>query len=141
MSEISPINIAESPEGDRRAVRGQPRVWLRLEGAAALILAVAIYAMSGHSWVLFAILFLAPDIAFIAYLAGPAIGGGCYNVVHTYVCPIVLGFVLHVLGISIAIPLIWVAHIGMDRALGYGLKYPDGFAHAHLGCLGKQRTP
>ncbi|MCS4316879.1 hypothetical protein M2407_001178 [Serratia sp. BIGb0234] len=34
--------------------------------------------------------------------------------------------------------LIWGAHIGFDRALGYGLKYASGFADTHLGGLGRK---
>jgi hypothetical protein len=32
--------------------------------------------------------------------------------------------------------LIWLAHIGIDRALGYGLKYASGFGFTHLGRIG-----
>jgi hypothetical protein len=34
---------------------------------------------------------------------------------------------------------IWIAHIGFDRALGYGLKYGSGFTHTHLGRIGRDR--
>jgi hypothetical protein len=30
-----------------------------------------------------------------------------------------------------------MAHIGIDRALGYGLKYSAGFGFTHLGRIGK----
>ena len=30
------------------------------------------------------------------------------------------------------VALIWLAHIGMDRLLGYGLKYPSAFKDTHL---------
>jgi hypothetical protein len=36
--------------------------------------------------------------------------------------------------------IILFAHISMDRALGYGLKYEDSFHHTHLGIIGKQNT-
>jgi hypothetical protein len=35
------------------------------------------------------------------------------------------------------IAMIWLAHIGFDRALGYGLKYASGFGFTHLGRIGK----
>jgi len=38
------------------------------------------------------------------------------------------------------IALIWFAHIGIDRALGYGLKYTSGFKDTHLGRLGGSQT-
>ena len=37
--------------------------------------------------------------------------------------------------ITLAIGLIWLAHIGFDRLIGYGLKYETGFRHTHLGVL------
>jgi hypothetical protein len=33
-----------------------------------------------------------------------------------------------------------MAHIGLDRALGYGLKLPDDFRHTHLGTIGADRS-
>ncbi|MDD9911252.1 MAG: DUF4260 family protein, partial [Ahrensia sp.] len=38
---------------------------------------------------------------------------------------------------SLAIALIWAAHISGDRALGYGLKYESNFKHTHLGKIGR----
>jgi Domain of unknown function (DUF4260) len=32
-----------------------------------------------------------------------------------------------------ALALVWLAHIGLDRLFGMGLKYNDGFTHTHLG--------
>ena len=37
----------------------------------------------------------------------------------------------------LAAGLIWCAHIGFDRALGYGLKYSQGFGCTHLGLIGR----
>ena len=37
----------------------------------------------------------------------------------------------------LSLAMIWLAHIGIDRALGYGLKYQTGFAFTHLGRIGK----
>ena len=39
--------------------------------------------------------------------------------------------------LAAAAGLVWLAHIGMDRLLGYGLKYDDHFQHTHLGLIGK----
>jgi hypothetical protein len=36
----------------------------------------------------------------------------------------------------LSIAMIWLAHIGIDRALGYGLKYATGFGFTHLGRIG-----
>jgi Domain of unknown function (DUF4260) len=118
------------------AVTGNMRRWLRLEGLAVLSAAVLIYARGRHSWLLFVILFLAPDLSFTGYALGPRRGAVIYNLFHSYILPIALGCAMWLAGRSIAIPLIWTAHIGFDRLLGYGLKYPTGFKDTHLGKLG-----
>ena len=119
------------------AVRGAIRNWLRIEGLAALIFAAVLFARLEYSWALFAILFLAPDVSFAGYLAGPRAGAAAYNLLHSYAGPLLLGIVLLLTGYSVAVPLIWVAHVGFDRALGYGLKYPAGFSDTHLGRIGR----
>ena len=100
-----------------------------------------LYARTGASWWLFAALWLVPDLSMLGYLAGTCRGARIYNAVHSYVVPGVLallGLVLHVEH-ALAIALIWANHIGVDRLLGFGLKYSDGFGWTHLGRLGKQR--
>ena len=119
------------------AVHGSVRLWLRLEGLAVLVLAVYLYARGGHSWVVFAALFFVPDISFAAYLAGPRIGAALYNVAHSYVGPLLVAVALLATGSTLMWALIWGAHIGFDRALGYGLKYPTGFRDTHLGQIGR----
>ena len=108
-------------------------VWLRLEGLAVLTLMIALYVRLDHSWATFALLFLAPDVSFIAYAAGPRVGAACYNGVHSYVGPILLALIFTASDTPLALALIWAAHIGVDRLLGFGLKYPDAFGHTHLG--------
>jgi hypothetical protein len=81
-------------------------------------------------------LFFLPDVTFLGYLAGPRLGAYCYNTIHNYALPFTAGILLHWLGRSVAVPIVWAAHIGFDRALGYGLKYAGGFGHTHLGRLG-----
>ena len=111
--------------------------WLRLEGAAVAALAVFLYAAADHSWLLFALLILAPDLSFAGYLFGPPAGAVAYNVLHSYIAPATLAIVLLLLGAPTAIPLIWAAHIGVDRLAGYGLKYPTAFHDTHLGRIGR----
>jgi hypothetical protein len=108
--------------------------WLRLEGLAVAVLGAALYARTGASWWLFAALWLAPDLSFLGYLAGPRLGAHCYNAVHSYVLPAVLAAVALMLPQAALMPfaLIWFNHIGVDRLLGYGLKYPTGFGFTHL---------
>lgn len=105
----------------------RPRPLLRLEGIAVLIAAVAWYWAIDGGWGLFALTFLAPDLAFLGFLAGARAGTAAYNLAHTYALPAGLA-VLAVIGASRPAglaALIWMAHIGFDRALGFGLKY-DG---------------
>lgn len=120
-------------------VTGVPRMLLRAEGAALFVAAVTLYARSDTSWWLFSILFLAPDISFIAYFGGARTGAIGYNAAHTLVGPLALGVTGILLTVKVLVPLalIWIAHIGFDRLLGYGLKYGAGFAYTHLGRVGR----
>jgi hypothetical protein len=120
-------------------VTGGARLLLRLEGAALLAAMVALYAWQGTSWWLFALLFFTPDLSFAGYLLGPRPGAIVYNAVHTTIVPGALLGIGLVLGqpLAAALAVIWLAHIGFDRALGYGLKYPDGFGFTHLGRIGR----
>ncbi|HEY1922519.1 MAG TPA: DUF4260 domain-containing protein, partial [Tepidisphaeraceae bacterium] len=106
------------------SVNGNVRGWLRIEGLAVFGFALVSYLHAGHRWWLLLVLFLAPDVSFAAYAFGPRVGGAIYNLFHTYIVPLVIGCGLGLMGRSVAVPLIWVAHIGFDRFMGYGLKYP-----------------
>jgi len=130
------LSLTASPEAEFAI--GTPRALLRLEGAALGLGAVALYAAGGHSWLAFAALFLAPDLSVAAYLAGPRVGATVYNALHWTAPALALaafGWALPSSG-AFAVALIWLAHIGLDRALGYGLKYGSGFRDTHLGRLG-----
>lgn len=124
-------------------VGGAPRVILRIEGAALLACATAAYAWSGQSWWIFAVLLLAPDLSMLGYVAGPGAGAIAYNAVHTVTPPLIGLCVAAVLGQNLiaGLALIWLAHIGLDRMLGYGLKYGRGFGDTHLGTIGGVRAP
>jgi hypothetical protein len=111
-----------------------PRSLLRLEGLAVGSAALALYAHEDFGWLLFALLVLAPDLSAVGYAAGPAVGAACYDAAHTYVVPVALGVVGILTGADLAVQLalVWLVHIGFDRALGYGLKYPTHFRDTHL---------
>jgi hypothetical protein len=126
------------------AVTGSVRWWLRAEGLAALAAASALYAGTGRGWGLFAVLFLAPDLSFAGYLGGPRAGAAAYNALHSYVGPLALALVGHAVRQPALLPLayVWAAHIGFDRLVGYGLKYPTAFGDTHLGRTGPRgRAP
>jgi hypothetical protein len=114
--------------------------WLRLEGLAVAVLALALYARTGASWWLLAALWLVPDLSIAGYLAGPLWGSRAYNTVHSYLLPIALACAGLWLPYRLLLPvaLIWANHIGVDRLLGYGLKYPNGFGFTHLARPGKK---
>lgn len=115
---------------------------LRGEGLALFVAATAAYARLDLGWGEFALLFLAPDVSCLGYLAGPRWGAAAYNLAHSTILPLLLVGVGVALGLSplIAIGLIALAHIGFDRALGYGLKYPSRFQDTHLGPLGRKEA-
>jgi hypothetical protein len=117
------------------------RRWLRAEGIAVFAGGLAAWVALGAPWPWFAVLLLAPDASMLGYLRGPHAGAIAYNVVHNWATGALvlgLGLVLDVPGLALAGVLL-VSHTGMDRALGYGLKYPTGFGDTHLGRIGRRR--
>lgn len=121
------------------AVDGGVRNLLCIEGFMLLSCAMTLYWRVGGDWKQFALLFLSPDLGFAGYLAGPRVGALSYNMMHSTVAPLVLGACAVVLNshLALAVALIWMAHIGFDRALGYGLKHSRGFGFTHLGRIGR----
>jgi uncharacterized protein DUF4260 len=109
-----------------------PHLLLRLEGLAVAAGAVVLYFHQDFGWVLFVALIR--DLSFAGYTFGPKVGAIAYDVVHTEIFPIVLGTlgVVRDSGGATKVALIWLAHIGADRLLGYGLKYPSAFKDTHL---------
>ena len=121
------------------SVSGGLRTLLRLEGLTLFIGMTMLYAVWGGSWWVYAVLFLVPDLSFAGYLAGPRFGAVIYNAAHSYMAPMTLmtlGFG-NASPLTLSIAMIWLAHIGFDRTLGYGLKYQAGFGFTHLGRIGK----
>lgn len=120
---------------------GGVRVLLRLEGIALFAVATALYAQSGASWQWFALLFLAPDVSLMVYAAGARAGALAYNAAHSTIGPFILAIAARFGGehakLWLSFALVWFAHVGFDRALGYGLKYASGFRETHLGPIGK----
>jgi len=117
------------------ALTGQPLAILRAEGLALFAASLFAYSQLDGSWLLLAALFLAPDLLMLGYLANPRVGPALYNVAHTTILPLMtaVGAVLMGSTLALSLSLIWIAHIGFDRMLGYGLKYPNAFGDTHLG--------
>jgi hypothetical protein len=109
-------------------------LWLRLEGLAMLGLGVVLWGATGGHWLVFALALLVPDVGIVGYLAGPRWGAFAYDLTHNLALPVVA------VAIGIALAASWlvlvgallIAHAGMDRAIGYGLKYASGFRDTHL---------
>ncbi|HEY2385568.1 MAG TPA: DUF4260 domain-containing protein [Candidatus Binatia bacterium] len=131
----------EAIDHDDGVVRGLPRLLLRTEGGVLLAASALLYAGLGVSWTAFVVLLLVPDVAMLGYLHDTRLGAFFYNLTHTYAPPALLALIATLNGSRAAYAgaLIWLAHIGMDRLLGYGLKYPTSFHHTHLGRIGTRR--
>jgi hypothetical protein len=138
-------NPFAAPDFDMQDIRGDhyglfdpARTILRGEGLAYLVLACTLYHVLDFSWVQFACWFLLPDMAIFVYVvASPRVGMVAYNITHSSIGAVLVGlvgFLTHDV-LYWQVTLIWFAHIGFDRALGYGLKYPLGFRVTHLGVL------
>ena len=115
------------------AAQGGVLLALRMEGLAVALGAVWIYGQTGVGWGVFALCLLLPDLAMLGYLAGNRVGAVCYNLAHSYGAPLALLVLGGAEGWAVAAASLWVAHIGIDRALGYGMKYAAGFRSTHLG--------
>lgn len=134
--------VASASLNSSAATRSSSVVFLlRLEGLAAAAISAVLYARLGASWWLFAALWLAPDLSMLGYATGrPCWGARIYNAFHTYALPVLLALAALAVHARAVVPiaLIWVNHIGVDRMLGYGLKYSDGFGFTHLGRIGRK---
>ena len=110
------------------------RMFLILESIVIFIGALLIYLFLSGNWIIFLVLLFAPDIFIVGYLKNSRIGSIIYNIGHIYVWSIILiviGILID-LNLLILFSLIWIAHISMDRAMGYGLKYPSDFKDTHM---------
>ena len=122
------------PTLDRQVVR-----WLRLEGVAALVAGTVAYATLGGSWIWFLPALLLVDASAVGYLANPRLGAFTYDLAHNWA----VGLAILGLGLGLSLPVVAlagtvvIAHIGMDRSVGYGLKLGSGFKDTHLGRMGR----
>ena len=120
-------------------VTGGLRTVLRLEGLALFTGMTLLYWVWEGSWWVYAALFFVPDLSFAAYLGGPRLGAIIYNATHSYMAPMAMMTAAFATAspLILSVAMIWLAHIGFDRTLGYGLKYASGFGFTHLGRIGK----
>jgi hypothetical protein len=118
----------------------KPGILLRIEGGCVLALSILCYREVNASWILFVALLLLPDLAMLGYLRGVHVGTVLYNLVHSLTGPFLLiGYaVLERSPWLFSYGLIWTSHIGLDRLLGFGLKYPTRFNDTHLQRVARQ---
>jgi Domain of unknown function (DUF4260) len=112
---------------------------LRAESLALFVVGVLLYLQMGGNALWLLPLLLAPDISMVGYLGGPRSGAITYNLAHNLVTALVLlgiGWFAAIAPLALA-GAILVAHVGMDRTLGYGLKLPTDFRDTHLGRIGR----
>lgn len=113
---------------------------LRAEWVAVGIAGIGLYLWMGGDPLWLLPLFLAPDLSMLGYLAGPRVGAVTYNAVHNLVLAVAalgMGWLLALAPLALG-GAVLLAHVGMDRALGYGLKLSTGFADTHLGRIGRR---
>ncbi len=111
-----------------------PKFLLHLEGSLVLILCAWLYSIQSGNWGLFALVFFVPDISIAGYLISAGAGAKTYNIAHSMPLPSILAAygLLGANALAISLALIWFAHLGFDRMLGFGLKYPTRFSDTHL---------
>lgn len=112
---------------------------LRAEAVALFLAGVLLYLQLNGNALLLLPLLLVPDLSMIGYVRGPRLGAITYNLAHNLATALIVLAVGWFAGIA---PLalggaILVAHVGMDRSLGYGLKLPTDFKDTHLGRIGR----
>ena len=117
----------------------QARRWLRLEGLAVLVAAAVAFGQLGGEFLWFLPALLVPDLAIAGYLRGPRSGAFVYNLVLNWAFGLATagaGLASGVMPLALA-GTVLIAHTGMDRAAGYGIKLASAFSDTHLGRIGK----
>ena len=115
------------------------KTMVRFEELGLFLFSIYLYSSLPFPWWYFPLLLFAPDLSMAGYASGPRLGSVIYNIVHHRA----LALLLYVVGLLGALPIlslagiILFAHSSLDRALGYGLKFPDAFTNTHLGLIGR----
>ena len=138
----APRDVVTDHAHDHGVVTGRPRILLRVEGLALLVAAVVGYSRTGQAWWLLPATLLLPDLGALGYLVSRSAGALLYNLAHATPLPLLLlaiGLVQQQM-LVVALGTVWLAHIGMDLAMAYGLKYDDDFGHTHLGRHGRPQS-
>ena len=145
-----------APESDRSHTLHESRGSMRHThtiqrveaGAIALLAVVAVAVLYPAWWWVVLAAFLVFDLSMLGYVRSTAAGAMSYNFIHNYAFPALAGVAALVTQSSSpavsttagVLACVWAFHVGVDRALGYGLKMPDAFTHTHLGWIGNDRA-
>lgn len=121
----------------------RPVTLLRLEGLVVGAVATYLFSLASGDWLLFALLALVPDVGMLGYFGGTRVGAATYNLLHTESLPVAVAAaaIAFQWPLVLSVALVWLAHIGLDRMLGYGLKLPYAFKETHLGRIGRGASP
>lgn len=115
---------------------------VRLEYAALAATAAYFFIQQGFGWYWLVPMFFVYDIGMVGYAINSKVGAVIYNSTHSLFVPLVF-IVLYAAwqpsSWLLFIALTQLFHIGIDRFLGYGLKYGAGFRHTHLGTIGSKK--
>src|SRR5690606_6417296 len=118
----------------KKEIKAMNTKLIRIEGLVVLVLGTYLYFTNGYNWAIFLLLLMVPDVFMIGYAFSKKSGAYVYNFAHPYVTPLLLllaGLAFSV-DLLMMIGLIWIVHIGMDRMMGYGLKYVTDFKDTHI---------
>ena len=118
------------------------RMIVSLEYAVAAVFVMVFFVVVGRfDWWWMIVLFLIVDISAVGYALGSKVGAFTYNLGHSLVGPglLAVAYIFTTNEAVLFVTLIWLFHIFVDRALGYGLKHDTSFNHTHLGPIGKAK--
>ncbi len=115
-----------------------PVLWQRIEGTIIFLAALYLYNVAGYKIVWFLVLLFSIDVTMLGYLINKKIGATIYNLGHSFTLPLIMLAIASTMSydLAFAFGLIWLAHTGLDRAFGYGLKFDTDFKDTHLGRIG-----
>lgn len=105
-----------------------------LEYLLAFLISLYFYCQFDFSLFYFLLFLLLPDLSMLGYIVNSKVGALFYNIGHSLLLPatlMMIGFGTLSTTLLMA-SMIWLAHIFLDRALGYGLKYDEAFKKTHL---------
>ena len=124
-------------------IRVMTRVILRIEGLFIFLLSVSAFIRLDGNWLLFILLLILPDLSMLGYLKDSRTGAYIYNSVHNFVLALLVTAVGYFLNFQLLLfaGIVLSAHIGLDRAFGFGLKEIKGFTQTHLGEIQRRRRP